>query len=384
MKRTPLLLYAALLLPLWAQQPLLQIRLLDPVSSTGLSGASIRAVVLEAEGTGVPQGSIVHGHTDGGKPQRDRLKLLFDRITIGSRRDYPVQARILAVDNAREAIDKDGTILALDPLHKRPGKIELLLLAAAHAHPMTLAFLEGTKFTLRELEKPSVHYAAGTDMTLRFETTPPTPTAAPGTVVPAVLVPALAQVLAALPLRTETYATRTPSDWTNLAFIGTREAVQQAFEAAGWSTAAALSLRADFKVFAAVAEHHAYTHAPVSRLAINGHLPDMVYQKQTNTFAKRHHIRIWKTEQNWQGKPVWIAAATHDIGIDFSPATKTFTHRIDGNVDRERHKVALDLQYAQPKVKLYAQDRPLVPKESANATGDSTHTDGRLYALLFE
>jgi hypothetical protein len=305
---------------------------------------------------------------------------LFDRVTIG-RRDYPIQARVAAVDNGREAIEKDGTIDALDPIRRRPGKIELLLLAAAHAHPMTLAFLEGSKFTLRELDKPSVHYAAGTDMTLRFDTVPVTPTSAPGVAIPSVPSKDLARVLSALPLRTETYSSRSPSDWTNICLIGSREAVQKAFEAAGWASAAALSLRADFKVFAAVAEQHAYTHAPVSKLAVNGRLPDLVYQKQTNTFAKRHHIRIWMTDQTWEGKPVWIAAATHDIGIDFSPVSKTFTHRIDGDVDLERHKVALDLLFAEPKARLYAQDRPAVPKQSSNATGDNTHTDGRLYAI---
>jgi len=300
-------------------QQLLQGRLLDAVSSTEDAGRTVRAVVLEAAGTGIPQGSVVYGHSEG-KPQRERLRLVFDRVTIG-RREYPVAARVMAVDNAREAIEADGTIDALDPIRKRPGKVELLLLAAAHAHPMTLALLEGTKLTLREFDKPSVRYEAGTDMTLRFEAVPATPAAGPGTVVAGVPPRGLARVLAALPLRTETYAERTPSDWTNLAFLGSREGLQKAFESAGWSTAAALSLRADFKVFAAVAERHAYVHAPVSRLAVNGRLPDLVYQKQTNTFAKRHHIRIWAaTGQSWEGKPVWIAAATHDIGIDFSAA----------------------------------------------------------------
>lgn len=363
------------------RQQLLQVRLLDAVSSKEAS-ASVRAVVLEGPGTGIPQGSIVTGHTEG-KPQRERLLLVFDRMTIG-RRDYTIAARVSSVDNGREVVERDGTIDALDPIRRRPGKIEMLLLAAAHAHPMTLAFLEGSKFTLRELDKPWVHYAVGTDMTLRFETVPPTPAAGPGVAVPSVPPKALAKLLAALPLRTETYSGRSPSDWTNICLIGSREAVQKSFEAAGWASAAALSLRADFKVFAAVAEQHAYVHAPVSKLAVNGRLPDLVYQKQTNTFAKRHHIRIWMTDDTWEGKPVWIAAATHDIGIDFSPVAKTFTHRIDGDVDAERHKVALDLLFAEPKARLYAQDRPAVPKQSSNATGDRTQTDGRLYAIALQ
>lgn len=359
-----------------------EVRLLDAVSSTADGTQAVRAVVLEASGTGIPQGSIFFGHREG-TPRADRLQLLFDRVAIG-KRDYAVKARVLAVDNGRETVEPDGTIDALDPIRGKPGKVELLLLAAAHADPTTLAFLEGSKLTLRELDKLSVQYPAGTDMTLRFdEAAPPSaPATASGVAIPRVAPKALSEVLSALPLRTETYTGHTPSDWTNLAFAGSRAALEKAFAAAGWATAAALSLRADFKVFAAVAERHAYVHAPVSKLAIDGRLPDLVFEKQTNTFAKRHHIRIWLTSQTWEGKPVWIAAATHDIGINFSSAAKTFTHRIDGDVDAERHKVALDLLFAEPRARLYAQDRPTVPLRSSNATGDRTHTDGRLFAIV--
>lgn len=48
--------------------------------------------------------------------------------------------------------------------------------------------------------------------------------------------------------------------------------------------------------FFAVADHHGYKTTPVSTLLISGREPGLVFQKQLNTFAKRHHIRIWATD----------------------------------------------------------------------------------------
>jgi hypothetical protein len=118
-------------------------------------------------------------------------------------------------------------------------------------------------------------------------------------------------------------------------------------------------------------------------LLLDGRQPDMVFQKQNNTFAQRHHLRIWRRPGAFDGKPVWVCAATHDIGIDFSPDDHTFIHKIDPQIDRERTKVVDDLLLT-GKVKSHALvDRPAVPKESANATGDKLITDGQMAVLIF-
>ena len=166
-----------------------------------------------------------------------------------------------------------------------------------------------------------------------------------------------------------------------MAFIGSRETLDQAFHAAGWQTAAELSLRTEARTFFAVADQHAYRQAPVSTLLVFDREPDLVYQKQTNTFAKRHHIRIWSTAKIWNGQAVWIAAATHDVGIDFSERAKTFTHRVDPDVDLERTKVLSDLRFAGCLESISFMARPSVPGTSENATGDAIRTDGRLAVL---
>lgn len=101
---------------------------------------------------------------------RTKLQLQFDRVRIGAR-DFPISARVLDVDNARETVEKDGTIVALQPLRKRPGTVEAVLLAAAYAHPALLVSLETTKYVVREVDRPEVHYPPGVNLSLALTTT---------------------------------------------------------------------------------------------------------------------------------------------------------------------------------------------------------------------
>ncbi len=47
-----------------------------------------------------------------------------------------------------------------------------------------------------------------------------------------------------------------------------------------------------------------------------------------------------------EGRPVWAASATHDIGIKFARAERTFTHRVEADIDLERQKIVDDLRFA--------------------------------------
>jgi hypothetical protein len=77
-----------------------------------------------------------------------------------------------------------------------------------------------------------------------------------------------------------------------------------------------------------------------------------------------------------------VVAATHDIGIDFSEADRTFIHRIDSQIDRERDKVVDDLLFTGRVQRFDLVERPAVPRQGRNATGDNLETDGRIAVLL--
>jgi hypothetical protein len=165
-------------------------------------------------------------------------------------------------------------------------------------------------------------------------------------------------------------------------FIGSKEQLEEAFELAGWTTAAKLSGKSKLETFRAIVEARGYSEAPVSTLLLDGHEPDLVFQKQLNTFAKRHHLRIWRRPAKFKDRTIWLSAATHDIGIEFSPENRTFIHKIDSYIDRERAKVALDLLHTGMLRGISLVARPEVPTESENATGDQLLTDGRMAVLL--
>src|SRR5207302_7732264 len=109
--------------------------------------------------------------------------------------------------------------------------------------------------------------------------------------------------------------------------------------------------------------------------------PDLVFQKALNTFAQRHHLRIWKLPGTYNGQEVWVGAATHDIAISTSRASTKWSHRIDPHIDRERDWVSTDLLFVGT-AKSYADiDRPAVPRKTENATGDQILTDGKITAV---
>ena len=121
-----------------------------------------------------------------------------------------------------------------------------------------------------------------------------------------------------------------------------------------------------------------YNDAPVSTLHLQGKAPDIVFQKSLNTFAKRHHLRIWQLKPTYQGREVWIAAATHDIATTNERAGTKWSHRIDPHIDRERDWVETDLLFIGSATSYAEVDRPGAPKNLSNATGDTIVTDGKI------
>jgi len=94
-------------------------------------------------------------------------------------------------------------------------------------------------------------------------------------------------------------------------------------------------------------------------------------------------VRIWKTGGTFGGQPVWIAAATHDIGIVVSKEVKLFNHAIDPNIDDERQKIVDDLWFAGAVSSHALVARPKAPRE-AQTTGELVKTDGRAAVIVLQ
>jgi LssY C-terminus len=187
----------------------------------------------------------------------------------------------------------------------------------------------------------------------------------------------LHEIVAAAPLRTRT-STNTPSDPINLMFLGSKDELVAAFGEAGWFAAADLGIASELKAAQATLRQTGYADAPVSLLLVNSRAPDLVFQKSLDTFAKRHHIRIWKMSQTYEAREVWVGAVTHDIATSRSRANTKWSHRIDPHIDRERDWVETDLLFIGTGVSYVDVDRPNAPKKTSNATGDEIVTDGKI------
>jgi hypothetical protein len=155
----------------------------------------------------------------------------------------------------------------------------------------------------------------------------------------------LEELVAGVPAWTYTRRRPVPTDPTNLVFLGSRDAIDRAFGAAGWNGSQSISMATGVRMVRAIAEGTGYADAPMRTLLLDGAEPDMSRQKSLNTFGKRDHLRMWKRADTFHGQTVWAAAATKDVAVAFSLRTFGFTHEIQNDVDLERDKVVSDLVF---------------------------------------
>jgi len=172
-------------------------------------------------------------------------------------------------------------------------------------------------------------------------------------------------------------------DMVNFLLIGTEVQMKAAFEAGGW--VAVDKSHGDAVLHAALATltKQAYTEMPMSELYLFGRAQDFGFARADpiEVVATRHHLRVWKAPFAVNGQPLWVGAATHDVGFEKDNRTGGLTHKIDSNVDQERDFVAASLTGGG----LVSARNYLMPsdalREARTATGGSFHSDGRVLVM---
>ncbi|MFL6417528.1 MAG: LssY C-terminal domain-containing protein [Bryobacteraceae bacterium] len=286
-------------------------------------------------------GTVLFAQKAPDKYSRPRLVLDFSNIVHGTGLSTPLYSRVLNIDNARETV-RNNEILGIIQPHAA-SKMSMLMSAVSAVHPAASYTIKGVQAVYGLSIRREILFPAGTDLqlqvvgasTLKVNESWPGWKQLPVT-------PELKALAAAAPLRTHA-KDGTLSDITNLLFLGSREQLVAAFGEAGWFEADDLNIRSGAKTVGATIRQTGYTTAPVSTLMINGQPPDFAFQKSLDTFAKRHHLRIWKQTGTYNGKEVWLGAATHDIAISKARGGTKWSHRIDPHIDRERDWVETDL-----------------------------------------
>jgi len=377
----------------------LDVRLTSDVSSDRPSGQPVRGVItapVYLNGAAVLAAGVqVQGNTADANPYRAAegsdsperpatLRIQLTDIIDRSGQAHPLYSVLTGVDNAREAVDASGLITGISSSDVLESQIDRGLNKLQSRYQQLAQILEGVKGALVKDVDTLIDFRQGVDLTFKltrsFEWTSP---AEPDTVRPITPQSSLIALVRAQPIRTVAQSPPEPSDLTNLMFIGSAEQLESAFHEAGWFPADALSRSSKMETARAIIEDRGYNEAPMSVLYLDARPPEFAFQKQTDTFAMRHHIRIWRRPQMFAGEPVWIAAATHDISISFSPVSRSFTHKIDSNIDLERSKVVKDLLFTGHVQAIALVERNGIFQGLTNATGDTLISDGKIAVLEF-
>lgn len=312
------------------------------------------------------------------------LSLAFDQVSDSRGRRAAIAARLAGVDNARESMDADGRILGIIASQTGSGRLDQGIGKIAERNQGLADLLGAIKQAVVKEADANIDYEPGVEMTIELTKTLNWTGAAAGPNVRSVEPQGeLSALIARLPFQTEAAKPPRPSDITNILFLGSQQDLESAFQQAGWFPADQLNSQSKLETFKAMTEMRGYKEAPVSILLLDGRPPDLVFQKQTNTFNARHHLRIWHQPMVFHGQDVWVCSATHDTGIDFSEQNRTFIHKVESDLDRERAKVVNDLLFTGLVRGLSLVDRPDIPTSFSNATGDKLQTDGRMAVVGF-
>jgi len=366
------------------------IRLLSPVSSQhDRIGTAVQAViprpVVQAGQTVLAAGARLNGcvllaRKAASQYEHADLLLNFSELVLPGGGTELINTRVIAVDNGRETI-AEGVIIGAAYPRSALDKLGWARRAVGLAVPALAAAMEIASFGYGSTLKREIEYSPGVELTLRLQApTPLRPVPPQPEWLAAAAEADLLTFAAGLPRRNNT-TSGIPADLINLLLVGSPNALETAFNEAGWQQAVSLGLQSSLKTFIAAAYQKGYAEAPMSTLLLGVEPPVLKFQKQNNTFAKRHHLRIYPSPTRWPGGEAWLGAATHDTGIGVNRTLNHWYHRIDPEVDREREKVLADLIFAGRVRRFSFVDWPGALPPLVNATGDKLISDGRLLVI---
>ena len=174
-----------------------------------------------------------------------------------------------------------------------------------------------------------------------------------------------------------------PGDMVNFLIIGSQDAMEKVFTAAGWVKVDANVKETVLNGFLASMSKESYLTMPMSPLYLFGRQQDYgwAHAEPISVVASRNHLRIWKASFEVNGRTLWVGAATHDVGFEKDQRNNSLTHKIDPNIDLERDYVEKSLA----STGLVAEVTRVLPKdpmqEAKTATGGSFHSNGQVLVL---
>jgi hypothetical protein len=330
---------------------------------------------------------MVQGMGLGFKHQTASLALKFDTLRLAGGREFPIDARMKRVETAKEWVDPDGRIHGISAVTNVSATLAAEAWRLMFVSPGVGTSVWATKLILAPAPDTEIAFARGTEYHLELvrpltiEDGDLSPSGLPTRLLSHDLRIETRATMDALPSQRVQRGSGESADLINLVLVGSLGGVTRAFEAAGWSTSDRKAAASVIRIYFSIVLRRGYKNAPMATMVLDGNRSDIELQKSLDTFARRHHVRMWRRTHNTEGESVWVAAATEDTGIRFSAQAWNFTHAIDGDVDAERTKVTDDLLYTGCVSEAGLIERNNLPTNLKNGTGIKLKTDGRVAVL---
>jgi hypothetical protein len=174
-----------------------------------------------------------------------------------------------------------------------------------------------------------------------------------------------------------------PGDPVNVALVGSESDVIHAMLEAGWFPANPITFDSSVRIAVDSVLRRPDDEAPVSSLYLFGRKEDLAFEQPVGDSPRqRHHVRFWRWDKPFDGRPVWFGAATFDERVGLSYTTGQVTHHIGPAVDAERDRIVAELEKAGEVERVVWRDHFHQELKGRNGGGDPWHTDGRLAAAI--
>jgi hypothetical protein len=169
-------------------------------------------------------------------------------------------------------------------------------------------------------------------------------------------------------------------DMLNVIFVAKEDDLQEVFARAGWVKVEKSKPQI---IWHLLWQRTRYMKLPMDRLYLFGRAQDYSYAlpDPNSIVARRHHLRIWRTGREVDGVPLWVGAATHDVGIEFVRKKLWVFHRIDPNVDAERDFIARNLEDTQQLIRKEYVRSAVGVSGAETATGQAYYSDNRMLLI---
>jgi len=205
-------------------------------------------------------GTILFAAKAPDKYSRPRLVLDFSNILYKDGKRSPLYARVIDVDNARETVRNNEILGIIQPHASRKASIAIAAMSAAN--PIAGYTIKGVQTIYGLSIRREIQFPSGTDLQIQIVRPSMLKERPPWDGWKELPVDANLEKLAdAAPLRTYTN-NNTPSDLTNLMFLGTRTQLLAAFGEAGWYDADNINVKSALKAAQATVRQSGYSNAP--------------------------------------------------------------------------------------------------------------------------